>query len=126
MDTKKTTSDSQPAGWGSSADSQLAGCGISCRDSGSIGSLEGGAGGELPVLIENDRDRRGLAWLQAQVSDQAIAEACGRLPGARRPYVSNVAKALGLKLPDELALTPRPQALERLAEIQQMLGKKSQ
>jgi hypothetical protein len=71
------------------------------------GCLEGGAGGELPVLVENERDRLGLEWLRGQVSDQAIAEACGRLAGARRPYVSNVAKALGMKLPDNLALTPR-------------------
>ena len=72
------------------------------------GCLEGGAWGELlPVLVENERDRLSLEWLRGQVSDQAIAEACGRLAGARRPYVSNVAKALGMKLPDNLALTPR-------------------
>ena len=64
----------------------------------------------LGAIVEKDRDRRELAWLRAQVGDDAIREAAAHLPGQRRPYVLNIARALGLVLPASLDADPEPRA----------------
>lgn len=69
----------------------------------------------LGAIVEKDRDRRELAWLRAQVGDDAIREAVAHLPGQRRPYVLNIARALGLVLPAPLAADPEPRADRRQA-----------
>lgn len=65
----------------------------------------------LGAIVEKERDRRELAWLRAQVGDDAIREAVTRLPGQRRPYVLNIARALGLVLPAWLAQSPAGSAV---------------
>ena len=73
------------------------------------------------MLIESPRDERVLAWLVAQAGAETVAAVCMRLAGRRRPYVSNVAKALGLTPPADLALAPRDDALRHIAELKQLL-----
>lgn len=58
-------------------------------------------------IIENDRDRRAFSWLCEQVGADAIAEAVERLPGNRRPYLTNIARVLGLE-PPRLLDVPQP------------------
>ncbi len=65
----------------------------------------------------NDRDRRTLAWLRSQVSDEVIAGAVEHLAGARRPFVTNVAKVLGLSIPEGMDRSTREEALRHLAAI---------
>lgn len=64
----------------------------------------------LGAIVSNDRDRRTLAWLRAQAGDAAIRDTIATLPGQRRPYLSNIARALGLVLPASLAADPAPRA----------------
>lgn len=77
------------------------------------------------IVLENDRDRRTLDWLVGQVGESAIAEALTRLAGNRRPYLSNVAKVLGIALPANLERTPSAEARERLASVRAMLAQKA-
>lgn len=66
------------------------------------------AEGQQPagVLVETARDQRVLDWLIEQVGPDAVTVAANSLAGHRRPYVSNVAKALGLTPPSDLVLSP--------------------
>lgn len=73
------------------------------------------------ILVLNDRDRRTLAWLRSQVSDEAIAAAVEQLVGARKPFVSNVAKVLGLSIPEGMERSTREEALRHLAAIRAKL-----
>lgn len=76
----------------------------------------------LGVIIANDRDRRTLAWLRDQVGDEAIRGAVDQLAGNRRPYLSNVAKVLGVALPRDLEVVDRETARARLAALRAQLG----
>ncbi len=52
------------------------------------------------VRVQNDRDRRVLAWLRGQVGDAEIAlaaQACAR--GDSKPHLSMVCRQLGLRVP---------------------------
>ena len=85
---------------------------------------EGSSEGSSPedcILVLNDRDRRTLAWLRSQVSDEAIAAAVEQLVGARKPFVSNVAKVLGLSIPEGMERSTREEALRHLAAIRAKL-----
>lgn len=73
------------------------------------------------VIISNDRDRRTFAWLKSQVGEAAIAAAVEQLAGNRKPYLSNVAKALAVDLPKDLMATDRETALKHLAALQAKL-----
>lgn len=82
------------------------------------------AGGvELGVIIANDRDRRTLAWLRDCVGDVAIIKVTGRLAGNRKPYPTNIAKILGLPIPETVALPPSDleRVRERLAGLKSIL-----
>jgi len=76
------------------------------------------------IIIENERDRRVLDWLIAKVGEQAVRDAIARIPGKRRPYVSNIVKALGLTVPPEVVDPPLPkeEALKRLEALKAKLG----
>jgi hypothetical protein len=76
-------------------------------------------GGQQPAVILklNDRDGRALAWLIDQVGAEAVTSACEQLAGRRRPYVSNLAKILGLRIPESVVVTPDEAALERIHEL---------
>ncbi len=76
---------------------------------------------DLGVVVANDQDRRTLAWLRQQVGDEAITDAVSRLAGGRRPYLSNVAKLLGLALPSRLEATDPTTARRNLAAIRQQI-----
>lgn len=65
----------------------------------------------LGAIVTNDRDRRTLAWLRAKVGDDTIRETAASLPGQRRPYLSNIARAIGLVLPASLAQSPAGSAV---------------
>ncbi|KIF83941.1 hypothetical protein [Noviherbaspirillum autotrophicum] len=78
----------------------------------------------MDVIVKSDRDQRTLDWLVAQVGESVVEGACTKLAGARKPYVSNIAKILGLTPPDEMMQTPRDTAKQRIAVIKQMLKEK--
>ena len=73
------------------------------------------------MIIQNERDKRTAAWLIEQVGAEALAEAETRLQGARKPYPSNLAKVLGLTLPESLKRTENAAARQKLAELRRML-----
>ena len=81
-------------------------------------------GGQQPagILKLNDRDERALAWLIEQAGVDAVESACSRLAGHRRPYVSNLARVLGLRIPEDVVATPRATALERIHDLRQRFG----
>ncbi len=91
---------------------------------GSPAGLPADTGGQQPVgvLVASARDQRVLDWLVSQVGREAVEGACTRLAGRRRPYVSNIAKELGVIPPDNLTLTPRAIARQRLAECKAALS----
>ena len=78
----------------------------------------------MDVIVESQRDRRTLEWLIAQAGEAAVQTACSELAGARKCYVSNIAKALGLSPPESLSYAAREVAVEHLADIRRMLGKR--
>ena len=52
------------------------------------------------VRVQNERDRKVLAWLRGQVGDDAVAgaaQACAC--GDAKPYLSAVCRQLGLSIP---------------------------
>ena len=66
------------------------------------------------VILDNDRDRRTLAWLRRLRGDDQVREAIEAVAGSgRRVYVSNVVRQLGLtdvvKLA-QLEQEPQPQS----------------
>ena len=75
----------------------------------------------MNVVLESDRDRRALDWLVSQVGLAAVELACSQLAGGRKAYVSNIAKVLGLNLPDSISATPKDEALVHLASIKNIL-----
>lgn len=78
----------------------------------------------MGVIIQNERDKRTAAWLIEQVGAEALAEAETRLQGARKPYPSNLAKVLGLTLPESLKRTENAAARQKLAELRRMLDER--
>lgn len=75
----------------------------------------------LGVLCANERDRRALAWLRERASDEQIAAAVASLAGNRKPYISNISKALGLQIPDSIVRTPKEIGLQRIRVLKQLL-----
>jgi hypothetical protein len=66
------------------------------------------------VRVQNERDRKVLAWLRKQVSDTAIAtaaRACAQ--GDSKPYLSVVCRQLGLRAP---VMPSRSQTSEAVGE----------
>lgn len=76
----------------------------------------------MNLIIESNRDQRILDWLVAQVGEEAVANACKQLAGARKLYVSNIAKVLCLCPPIELAVASREDAQRHLEVIHKILG----
>ena len=76
------------------------------------------------MIIQNERDERAAAWLLEKFGAEALAEAETRLKGSRRPYPSNLAKVLGVALPETLKRTENAAARQKLAELRRMLEKK--
>jgi len=75
----------------------------------------------MSIIVESSRDERVLLWLIDQFGESAVEEACSKLAGSRRAYVSNVAKLLGVAPPAELALASKEDALRHLKAIRRIL-----
>lgn len=76
------------------------------------------------MIIENEKDERAAAWLIEKFGAEEVKNAETRLKGSRRAYPSNLAKVLGVTLPDTLNLTKNAAARQKLALMIQMLEKK--
>jgi phosphate starvation-inducible protein PhoH len=76
------------------------------------------------VILANDRDRRVYDYLIATCGETRVTNACRQLPGRTRPYVSNIAKMLGVTIPDAVVITPRAEGQRQLAEIKKLLSAK--
>lgn len=80
------------------------------------------------VRVQNERDRRTLAWLRAQVGDAAIAQAAQQCGGAAKPYLSAVCRTLGVTAPRFSTLRrlrPSAAAEQSLATIRQILASRN-
>jgi hypothetical protein len=80
------------------------------------------------VRVQNERDRRTLAWLRAQVGDAAVAAAAQRCSGASKPYLSVVCRTLGVTAPRFAAsgrLTPSAAAEQSLSTIRHILASRT-
>ena len=74
------------------------------------------------LIIDNDRDKRAAEWLIKTVGEEAVINAIGKLSGNRKPYISNVAKVLGVEIPKEVILTPQTEAKKHLSNMLKMLN----
>lgn len=74
-------------------------------------------------LLTNERAVREWAWLVERFGIDACQTALNGLPGGRRPYPLNVARQLGVTLPEGLEIAPTPAAHARahLADIKALL-----
>jgi hypothetical protein len=77
------------------------------------------------VIVNTARDRRVLEYLLAECGSEAVERACASLAGQRKTYVSNVAKVLGVTIPDAVVITPRDEAREQLAHLKAILKGRS-
>ena len=75
----------------------------------------------MEVVVESERDRRTLDWLVTQVGEDRVTKMCLQLAGKRRPYVSNVAKALGLVPPESILQTSSVDAREQLSRLKALI-----
>ena len=77
------------------------------------------------VRVHNENDRQTLEWLRQHVGDAAIAAAVQRCEGSRKPYLSDVCRQLGVRVP-RLHVPPRenpsPVAEQSLANIRRILA----
>jgi hypothetical protein len=76
----------------------------------------------MKIILEAERDRRTLAWLIDQVGESAVERACTNLAGQRKCYPSNLAKILGLILPESLSRPSPTQVQAYLKEMRKLLG----
>jgi hypothetical protein len=76
---------------------------------------------EVDILVETSRDRRALCYLLSEFGEAAVCSARERLAGSRRPYVSNVAKVMGVKIPVIVETTNSPVAEDELAKMSSIL-----
>ncbi len=72
---------------------------------------------EIPVILDNDRDKRTWTWLQGTVEPIRLQEAIDSLAGKRKPYVSNVCKLLKIEPPEEVILAGQLHEALYLMEI---------
>ena len=79
---------------------------------------------ETGVIVESPRDQRVLEFLVANVGAAEVRAAVTKLAGNRKPYVSNVAKILGISIPSHVEATSRSDGRAKLAEIREILNKK--
>ena len=79
----------------------------------------------MNIILESERDRRTLAWLIEQVGECVLERACNRLAGRRKCYPSNLAKCLGLVLPESLARPSPKQVQAYLNDMRTLLKKPS-
>lgn len=78
----------------------------------------------MKPIIEDETDQRIYDWLVAKVGQQGIEEAIGQLAGNRRPYLTNIAKVLKLKIPKSVLVTPEKTARQHLGAMMDFLKSK--
>ena len=76
----------------------------------------------LDVILANERDRRAFAYLVETCGMHRVTRARQDLPGRTRPYVSNIAKVLGVTIPDAVIITPREEGRRQLSEVKKFLA----
>ncbi len=76
------------------------------------------------LIINNERDRRAAEWLVSQVGQGAVDAAIAGLAGNRHAYISNIAKVLGVEIPNQVVVTPPSEAKKRLSDLRVMLENK--
>ncbi|SAL53583.1 hypothetical protein AWB71_02881 [Caballeronia peredens] len=77
----------------------------------------------LDVIVESGRDQRTLEYLISVCGIKRVKRARADIPGERRPYVSNLAKILGVTIPIEVLATPRPEAQRKISDLKDKLAK---
>jgi hypothetical protein len=77
------------------------------------------------LRVQNERDRRTLAWLRGHVGDAAIVAAAHRYSGPAKPYLSTLCRLLGVTAPPfgmARRIAPSAAAERSLAAIRQILA----
>jgi len=78
------------------------------------------------VVLENDLDRRVLAWLLETAGEQAVRRAVAQCPPGAIPWPSVVCRVLDVAPPPEVKSAPKDRARHYLQAIKQILKKSSQ
>lgn len=76
------------------------------------------------IIIENDRDKRTYDWLIRTVGKDKIIIALNKLHQNKKPYLTNIIKILGLKVPNSVLQTPKSIARKKLNEILDSINKR--
>lgn len=74
------------------------------------------------VIVLNARDERAIAWLIDQAGFDAVQQACGKIAGNRKLYPTNLARILGLSIPQSVVVTPVSEARDRVRELLALLS----
>jgi hypothetical protein len=74
------------------------------------------------LFVGSERDHRALEYLVSVSGSDAVLRGYTQLPGRTRPYVSNIAKALGVVILDDVVINPREEGRRQLAEIEKLLS----
>jgi hypothetical protein len=74
------------------------------------------------VLVLNARDERAIAWLIDQAGFDAVQQACDKIAGKRKAYPTNLAKILGLSIPQYVVVTPVAEARDRVRDLLVLLS----
>jgi hypothetical protein len=75
----------------------------------------------VEVILSTNRDRRTYDYLVSVCGSARVGKAIEQLPGRTRPYVSNIAKILGVTIPESVVVTPREAGREHLAQLKKLL-----
>ncbi|WP_165987862.1 cryptic plasmid protein A [Caballeronia sp. SBC1] len=78
----------------------------------------------LDIIVESERDQRTLDYLISTCGFARVRGAREKLPGETRPYVSNLAKFLGVTIPIEVLATPQSEARQHITELKERLAKR--
>jgi hypothetical protein len=76
----------------------------------------------LDVIIASPRDQRTFDYLVETCGLGRVEHARSQLLGRTKPYVSNIAKILGVAIPDDVLISTREDGRKQLAEIKKLLS----
>lgn len=97
----------------------------SCPAGGAYGTDPQISAAAVGVVLETDRDRNTYRWLIAKYGEDAIKRAIAGLLGARKPYVSNIVKALGAKVPFQIEHPVSDDTKQKLRALREKLAAKN-
>lgn len=71
------------------------------------------------IIVNDERDERTLAWLREKFTDEQLENAVQKIQATskRKPYLSNICRALGVEIP---VAVRNPAAAEMLKKIQSL------